>query len=201
MRPVKGFERSAVQWAFVTLAILLIVVVAALSVTAWRLTRTVRELRAARTEDQSARDQLERRLLRERAAREAVALELGRVREGARSAANQLPPTLTLEPSRRREPTPPPPTMAAPAPTQIIELRLVLPPGAHRTRTPYQVTVRDWVTGQVRLARAGLASSPLDAGGHAVKAYVAGEVFAAGSHEVIVRNDDREIATYELTVK
>ena len=77
----------------------------------------------------------------------------------------------------------------------------MLPPGAHRTRTPYQVTVRDWVTGQVRLARAGLASSPLDAGGHAVKAYVAGEVFAAGSHEVIVRNDDREIATYELTVK
>jgi hypothetical protein len=108
---------------------------------------------------------------------------------------------LTLEPLRRREPTPPPATMSALAPAQILELRLVLPSGTNRTREPYEVTVRDWVSGQVRLTRGGLRSASLDGDRHAVRAYVAGEVFAAGSHEVILKSVEREIATYEITVK
>lgn len=201
MNPVKGFERPAVQWAFVSLAILLIALAAALSVATWRLAGTVRELRAARLEDWSARDQLGGQLSRERAAREALALELARVRGANAAGANPLPPTLTLEPLRHRESTPPPPTMTAPAPAQIIELRLVLPRGANRARPPYEMTVRDWVSGQVRLTRGGLTSTPLDAGGRAVKTYVAGEIFAAGSHEVILKSEDGEVATYEITVK
>ena len=201
MRTVRGFERPAVQWTFVTLALVLTVLVVALSATVWRTNAAVREIRASQLNERRERDQLQAQLARERAAREALALELARLRGGnsARSTA-QGPPTVTLDPLRGRDATPPPPTMTPPAATQIVELRLVLPRGADPQLAPYELTVRDWVTGQVRLTRGGLTSTPI-AGGHAVRAYVAGDVFAAGSHEVILRSKDSEIATYEITVK
>ena len=200
MRAVRGAEKPVVQWVFLALAIVLTVLVAALSVAVLRLNGMVRELRTAHLEERTTRDQLEARLAREQSTREALSLEFGRLRGGQSSAAAQGPPTLTLQPLRGREATPPPPTMSAPAPAQMIELRLVLPAGANPKLTTYELTVRDWVTGQVRLTR-GAARTVAVERGHAVSAYVPGDVFAAGSHEVILKSPQSEIAVYEITIK
>ena len=200
MRLVPGFDRPVIQWTFVALAVVLVTLAALLSVAFVRLNGSVRELRAARIEERSAREQLEARVAREQATREALALELSRIRAGHPAADDRLPPTLTLQPLRKREPTPPQATMTAPPEAQVIELRLLLPREARRSSAPYELTVRDWVTGRVRLTRGGLTTSSSD-GGLVVKAYVAGDVFASGSHEVILRDKESEVATYEVTVK
>lgn len=201
MRPVRGFDRPVVQWAFVALAVVLIVLAGLLALAVRRLNATVGELHGSRLQERTEREQLEARLARERSTREALSLEIGRLRTGASDpAGTAAAPTLTLQPLRRREPTPPPPTMNAPSPSQVVLLRLVLPPGADATQAPYTATVRDWTTGQVQLTRGGLTTVPVD-GGQAVAAYVTGEVFAPGAHEVILRSRETEIATYEITVR
>ena len=200
MRSLKGFDRPGVQWAFVTLAAVLAVLVASLSIALWRLNGSLRELRVARLEDRAARDALEARLAREQSTREALTLELGRLRGATASGAPAVPPTLTLEPLRRREATPPPPTMNAPAAAQVIELRLVLPRGADADAGPYELSVRDWVTGQVRLTRSGLRATRLE-GRHTVTAYVPGDIFGPGSHEVILTGRGAEPASYEITAR
>lgn len=200
MRAVRGFERPAVQWTFAALAMVLSALVAALSFATWRLNGTVRGLRAAGIEERTRHQQVEARLARERATREALALEIARLRGGERPSAAIDVPTLTLQPLRRRESTPPAPTMTAPAPSQMIELRLVLPRGPDPAQRRYEVIVRDWVTGHVWLTRAGLTMTRID-GAPVVTAYVPGDVFASGSHEAILKSGDAEIATYEITVK
>lgn len=201
MRPVRGFDRPVVQWTFVALAVVLIVLAGSLALAVRRLNATVGELHGSRLQERTDREQFEARLARERSTREALSLEVERLRAGASGkAGTAAAPTLTLQPLRRRESTPPPPTMNAPSPSQVVLLRLVLPPGADATQTPYTVTVRDWTTGQVQLTRGGLTAVPVD-GGNAVAAYVTGDVFAAGAHEVILRSRDTEIATYEITVR
>ena len=182
------------------LALVLSALVAALSVAVWRLNSAIRDTRAAWLAERTQREQLEARVAREQATREALSLELARIRAGQSSSGAQGPPTLTLQPVARREATPPASTMTAPAPAQTIELRLVLPRGENPTRGIYEFTVRDWVTGEVRLTRGGLKARAID-GGRAVTAYVAGDVFVSGSHEVILRSGSSEIAAYEVTVR
>ena len=201
MRAIRGFDRPALQWTFVAIAIILIALAASLAVAVRRLSGTVRELRAAQLQDRVDRERLQGQLAREQSTREALTLELGRVRAGlAGGDAHRDAPTLTLQPLHRREAAPPAPTMDAPPPARTIELRLVLPRHADPKLAPFDLSVRDWVTGQARLARGGLKASPLG-GGHAVTAYVPGDVFASGSHEVILRSGQSEIATYEITVR
>lgn len=201
MRPVRGLDRPVVQWTFVALAAVLIVLAALLAIAVRRLNGTLQDLHASRLQERSEREQLEARLARERSTREALTLELGRLRSGtAGGVAPRDVPTLTLQPLRSRESTPPPPTMSAPAPTQIVQLRLVLPPGADAARAPFTLTVRDWTSGEVRLTRGGLTAAAIERG-KAVAAYVAGDVFPAGAHEVILRSTEGEIASYEITVK
>ena len=202
MRAVRGFERPAVQWIFLALAFVLIALVASLATNARRSSSIIRDLRARETDDRRTREQLEARLAREQAMREALALELARLRAGGPGlAGSSAPPTLTLQPLRARDATPPPPTMDALAPAQVIELRLLLPKTAATSAARvYELTVRDWVTGQTRLARAGVKPSRID-GALAVTAYVPGDVFAAGSYEVILRSGQTELATYEIPVR
>ena len=200
MRILPRFDRPALQRFFVALALVLVTLTVLLSVALVRLNDSVRELRAARLEERTAREQLEARVAREQATREALALELSRIRAGNVSRDDRLPPTLTLQPLRKRDPTPPEPTMTAPPEAQVIELRLLLPRDARRSSAPFELTVRDWVTGHVRLTRGGLTSSRSD-DGPVVTAYVAGDVFVSGSHEVILRDKESEVATYEITVK
>ena len=201
MRPVRGLDRPVVQWAFVALAIALIVLAAALAVTDRRLNGTVGDLHASLVEERTGRGQIEARLAREQSTREALALELARLRAGGSAGATAgSVPTLTLQPLRRRESTPPPPTMSAPPPSQTIELRLVLPARADGELAPFSFAVRDWTTGQERFTRGGLTPVATESG-KAVAALVAGDVFRPGAYEVILRSKEAETATYEISVK
>ena len=189
------------QWAFVDMAIALIALTASLAVAVRRVNGTVGELRASLLEERTSRDQLEARLAREQSTREALRLELERVRAGhSGSISGSGVPTLTLQPLRKRESTPPPPTMNAPPPSQAIELRLVLPAGADSRRGPFSFAVRDWTTGEERLTRGGLTVVATE-GGKAVAVLVPADVFRSGAYEVILRSKEGDAATYEITVK
>jgi len=202
MRPVPGLDRPVVQWMFVALALVLVVLTGALALAVRRLNVTTGRLHTLRMEDATARDQLEARLAREQSTREALWLELGRLRAGGTngSGAASRVPTMTLQPLRRRESMPPPPTMSAPSPSQLIELRLMLPAGVDTKLAPFSFSVRDWTSGQERLTRAGLTAVAIE-GGRAVAAFVSGDIFPPGAYEVILRSKEGEAASYEITIK
>jgi hypothetical protein len=140
-------------------------------------------------------------LAREQSAREALAIEVARLRGAAPSLA--APPTLTLAPLTARGASPPPPTVAPPDPAQIVALRLVLPDGAD-TRGPFSIAIRGWSGGETLLMRGHLPATS-DAGRRMVVAMIAGDVLARGAYEVILTvpgADGRraDVASYELTV-
>jgi hypothetical protein len=200
MRPVSGFERPVVQWIFVALGVVLIAVVAAEAVALRRGRAQMESVRAARLDDRVQRDQLENRLAHERATREALTLELARVRGGASPAATQ--PTLTLTPLTRRGAQPPEATVAEPSPAQSIQLRLALPPGRVAPATRYTIAVRTWSGGEMLWHRSGLAGATVD-GKPMVTTFVTGDVFAVGAYEVLLTSSGEksvEIASYEIAV-
>lgn len=203
MRPVRGFERPAVQWAFVALAAVLIAVAAGEAVGLRRAQTTVRQLRAAGLNAQVDREQLQRRLSHEQSARESFALEAARAR-GSGAPAATAEPTLTLAPIRSRAATPPDTTVVAPAPQQSFQLRLLLPKGRADSTTSYAVTLRSWSGGSVLWSRTGLRASAID-GQAAVTARVTGEMLGPGAYELALtepRADGTagEVAFYEVTV-
>src|SRR5204863_3138445 len=118
MRPVSGFGRPVVQWLFVVLGLALIAVAAAEAAALLRARTVIGELRTADLNGRIEREQLEAHIARERAAREALSLELAR-RRGAGAAVTQ--PTLTLSPLRKRGAQPPEPTVGKPADNQSIQ--------------------------------------------------------------------------------
>jgi hypothetical protein len=199
MRPVSGFERPIVQWTFVALGVMLIAVVAAEAVALRRGRRQMESVRAARLDDRVQREQLENRMAHERATREALALELARVRGGAATATQ---PTLTLTPLTRRGAQPPEASVVEPSPAQSIELRLVLPRGRVPPNTRYTIAVRTWSGGELLWQRSGLAASTVD-GKPMVAAFVTGDVFTAGAYELLLTSSGEnraEIAAYEIAV-
>ena len=203
MRGVRGFERPGLQWAFMAVAVLLIVVAAAEAIGLRRARAVIAELRAADLNSRLGRQELETRLAREQAARESFALELGRVR-GSVSATVGSEPTLTLSPTVTRRPAPPDPTVAAPAPAQSILLRLLVPAGRARSTDRYAIAVRTWSKGDVVWSRSDLRSSLID-GKTAVVARLTGDVFSPGAYEIRLTNspDDSapsDVAFYEIAV-
>lgn len=200
MRPVSGFDRPALQWMFVVVGLLLIAAVAGEAVGLRRARREIETLRTANLDARVRQEQLEGHLAREQATREALTLELARVRAGASAAPVQ--PTLTLTPLATRGAQPPAPTVAPPAPSQVIELRLVLPPRAAEDGK-YSVAIRTWSSGQTVWSRGGLFRKA--AGGrHVVAALVTGDVFAAGAYEIVVSRVSGDagvdVASYEVAV-
>jgi hypothetical protein len=203
MRAVRGFERPVLQWVFLVLAVMLIVVAAGEAVGLRRARATIAELRAADLNSRMERQQLETRLAREQAARESFALELGRVR-GSVSTTAASEPTLTLSPIATRRPTPPDATVAVPAPAQSILLRLLVPSSRARSTDRYIVDVRTWSKGEVVWSRSNLRSSTID-GKTAVTARLTGDVFAPGAYEIRLTNtpDDgppADVAFYEVSI-
>src|SRR4051794_39964466 len=182
MRGVRGFERPALQWMFVVLAVLLIVVAGGEAVGLRRTRALIAELRASDLNLRMERQQLETRLAREQAARESFALELGRVR-GSVSTTAASEPTLTLSPIVTRRPTPPDPTVAVPAPAQSILLRLLVPGSRARSTDRYAVTVRTWSKGEVVWSRSDLRPSTIE-GKSAVTTRLTGDLFAPGAYEI-----------------
>lgn len=203
MRPVSGLERASVQWVFVALGVVLVVVAVAEAVGLRRLRSEIEILRAADLNGRVEREQMQARVARVQSAREALSLEVGRLRGGTQPAASQ--PTLTLSPLTRRGPKPPDPTVERPSDNQSIQLRLLLPPGRAAGATRYLVVVRTWSGGETIWSRGGLLPSKSD-GQSMVTAFITGDVFALGAYEISLAemspdNKPVEVAAYEVAVR
>jgi hypothetical protein len=190
MRPIRGLERPSLQWALVA-ACLIVTLLAAAEAVLLRRARAANEaLHAANLEARLDRQQLDLTLGRERAAREALS------QRGVPAAAAPTA-TLTLEPVRARGATAPPPTIDAPAPDRIVELRLQLPAAADRRPLSYAIALRDWSTGQVRWSRSGLVARVIDSRPQ-VTATLTGDVLAPGPYEVALTAIGADGATVEV---
>jgi cell division protein FtsB len=205
VRPVSGFERPAIQWLFVLLGLVLIAVTGG---AAWHARRTAAATAQLQANEEQARmeaQRLDAQLARERSTREALALELSRLRAGGDAELPRTMPTLTLMPAETRGPTPPAPSVTAQHATQVIEVRLLLPRGEHSQYARFEVVLRDWSGGDVLWSRGGLVRSAIE-GRAAATAFLTGDVLRAGSYELLLSGVTRdgkkdEVATYEVAVK
>jgi hypothetical protein len=203
MHPVSGFGRPLVQWLFVALAIALIAIAAAEAFALRRVHGENESLRAARLESRVQQEQLEGRLAHEQATREALALELTRLRGSGSASTGPPPPTLTLTPITRRGAQPPGASVAEPGGAQLIQLRLVLPRGQTPASARYTIAVRTWSGGETVWQRSGVTGSTVD-GQPMVTTFVAGDVFTAGAYEVLlteIAEKPIDVAAYEVTVR
>lgn len=202
MRPVSGFERPVLQWLFVAIGAALIVTAVAEAIELRRLRGEIAALQTTTVNGRLEREALQKREARERSAREALSLEIGRLRNGV--SAGTAPPTLTLSPLARRGATPPAPTVDTLGRTQVLQIRLLLPPKAVGGAS-YTITVRTWSSGDTIWSRGGLQSAIVD-GQAMVTALVTGDVFAAGPYEVSLTKvlPDRtiaDVASYEIGIR
>jgi hypothetical protein len=203
MRGVKGLDRAVWQWALVAACVLLTLLLTGAAASVRRAGARIRDLETASVNARVERDRLDAQLMRERAAREALSLELTRQRSRQSSVPSSVP-TVTLEPSGTRRASPPAGTVTAVAPEQVVLIRLVLPAKSVRDGRVYEIAARDWSSGQVRWVRRGLAAVEVDRN-LAVVANVTGEMLAPGSYEFHVSvagsaSASSETASYELTI-
>jgi hypothetical protein len=197
MRGVKGLDRPGLQWGLIAGCALLIVSVVAAAMTIRRANARMTDIEAVYQRARTQLDQMETDLTKERAAREAFSHEVTRLR--AASPPGTPVPTLTLEPSTKRGATPHEETTQALIPEQVILLRLTLPPKAVQDSPAYQISARDWSSGQVRWVRGGL--SPVkDERSSMLVAHITGEMLPPGSYEFAVTLTGAEVASYEVTV-
>ena len=198
MRGIKGLDRPGWQWGLVAVCMLLIASVVAAALTLRRANAQMADVEIVYQRARTQLEQMEADLARERAAREAFAHEVSRLRANGQPTAGA--PVVTLEPSKTRGATPPDPTTQTVVPEQVVLLRFVLPPKAVQNSQEYQVTARDWSSGQVRWLRGAL--SPVKGEqSSALAISVTGEMLPAGAYEFLVSRADAEVATYELTVE
>ena len=197
MRGVRGLDRPGLQWGLVAGCTLLIVSVVAAAMTIKRANARMTDVEAVYQSARTQLDQMETDLARERAAREAFSHEVTRLR--AASPPGTPVPTLTLEPSTKRGATPPEETTQAVISEQVILLRLALPPKAVQDSTAYQISARDWSSGQVRWVRGGLAPVKGERATF-IAAHVTGEMLPPGAYEFALTLAGAEVASYELTV-
>jgi hypothetical protein len=202
MRPVSGLERPALQWLFVALGVALVVVAAGEAVGLRRARGQIAALRAADLNARIERQQLQARAAREGSAREALSLEVGRLRATGPGVSQ---PTLTLSPLLKRGATPPEATVERPAENQVIQLRLILPSGGPAHPSRYTIVVRTWSGGDTIWSRSGLSVSTVD-NGPMVTAFITGDVFAPGAYEIAlsgtsIGNKTEDIAAYEIAVR
>jgi hypothetical protein len=206
MRPVGGFDRPAVQWIYVALGVVLIAVAAAEAVALRRARAQIESLHAADLNGRIEQERLQSRLAHEQATREALALELARVRAptgSGQGASAPTYPTLTLTPLTKRGAQPPEATVARPPAEQAILLRLVLPDRRLTPSTRYGVVVRTWSGGETIWQRGGVGASIID-GKPMVAAFVTGDVFGTGAYEVLLTSmgeKPADVASYEIAVR
>jgi hypothetical protein len=197
VKRVSGFETPAMQWAFVASGLILMAVAvwAGFALRAER--RALAAASATVAQLQDDRDQLQASVERERAAREALTLQLGREREAA---APTSPPTLTLQPVRTRSPRGP--QIAVPQTTApVVELRLVLPASAPE-HAAFTVRLRSWTGGDWLWSRGALAPATAD-GKPAVLARVSSDILTPGPYELILTTSGpspQDVAVYEVSI-
>jgi hypothetical protein len=201
MRPVSGLDRPGVQWLFIVVGIVLIVIAGGEAVALRRARADIRGLGTEILNDRIAREQLEARVAREQSARDAFSLELARLR-GAGAPVAQ--PTLTLTPLRSRGAQPPDPTVTRPVDSQVIQLRLILPAGAEPPNARYRIVLRTWTGGDAVWSRDGATMSTVDSK-PMVTTFITGDVFAPGAYEIALTRDageaSAEVASYEVGIR
>jgi hypothetical protein len=202
MRPVSGFDRPALQWLFVILGAVLVVVAVMEAVGLRRLRNEIAVVRASELNARREREQIERREAHERSGREALSLEIARLRGAARPGAS--PPTLTLSPLTARGATPPAPSVDKIPESQSVQLRLLLPAGRAAQVANYAIVVRSWSGGDTIWSRGGLRASRVDER-PMVTAFITGDVFQPGAYEVALTSmspDGKgiDVAAYEVAV-
>jgi hypothetical protein len=202
MRPVSGFERPGLQWLFIALGLVLIVIAAGEGVALLRARTQIAELRAADLNSRIEMDKLEARAAREQAARESLTLQLARQR-GAGVAVTQ--PTLTLSPLIKRGAQPPDPTVARPADHQSIQLRLLLPGHTESPEAHFMIVIRTWSGGDPVWSRGGLTMTTVE-NKRMVTALITGDVFAPGAYEIALTRvvgggSPTDVASYEVAIR
>jgi hypothetical protein len=203
MRPVSGFDRPGLQWLFVALGAVLVIVAVMEAVGLRRLRNEIATLRASDLSARIERQELQAKGAREQSAREALSLEVARLRGGARAGGSQ--PTLTLSPVVKRGPNPPEPTVEPSGESQPIQLRLLLPRGHAASAANYVVVVRTWSGGETIWSRGGVRASTVE-GRAMVTGFITGDVFASGAYEIVLtrRSPDgkeSDVAAYEVAVR
>lgn len=201
MRPVSGFERAGLQWLFIALGVVLIVVAAAEGAALLRARTEIATMRAADLNTRIELDKLTAQSARDQAAREALTLELARQR-GTGTPVTQ--PTLTLSPLIKRGAQPPDPTVAKPADHQSIRLRLLLPGRTESQDARYTVAIRTWSAGDIVWSRSGLSATTVD-NKRMVTAFITGDVFSPGAYEIlltrlVVGGSPTDVASYEVAI-
>lgn len=202
MRPVRGFERPALQWLFVILGGLLMVIAAMEAVGLRRLRSDIATLRASDLSARIEREEMHTREAQLRSAREALSLEVARLRGGAQAGASY--PTLTLAPLTKRGAAPPAPTVDKIPESQPVQLRLLLPAGRTAAPANYAIVVRTWWGGETIWSRGALRGSTIDAR-PMVAAFVTGDVFPPGAYEIALTTVSPEgkgidVAAYEIAI-
>jgi hypothetical protein len=203
MRPVSGFDRPGLQWLFVALGAVLVVVAVIEAVGLRRVRNEVATLRASDVSGRIERQELQAKAAREQSAREALALEIARLRGDTRAGVSG--PTLTLSPLLKRGPSPPEPTVEPPGESQSLQLRLLLPRGQAASAGTYVVVVRTWSGGEIIWSRGGVRASTVE-GRPMVRAFITGDVFAPGVYEVTLAKrapdgKESDVAAYEVAVR
>jgi hypothetical protein len=203
MRPVSGFDRPGLQWLFIALGIVLVIVAVIEAVGLRRLRHENATLRAADRDGRIERQELQAKAAREQSAREALSLQIARLRGGTRAGVSG--PTLTLSPLLKRGPSPPEPTVELPSESQPIQLRLLLPRGQSASAATYVVVVRTWSGGEMVWSRGGVRASTVE-GQPMVTAFITGDVFAPGVYEVTLATrapdgKESDVAAYEVAVR
>jgi len=202
MRPVSGFERPALQWLFIGLGLILILVAAGEGAALLRARAELATLRAADLNARTEIDKLSAEAARERAAREAFSLQLARQR-GAAAPVTQ--PTLTLSPLMKRGAQPPEATVARPPDHQSIQFRLLLPGRTEPQAAGYTIVIRTWSGGDTVWSRSGLTMTTVD-NKRMVAAFITGDVFTPGAYEValtrtVTGSSPADVASYEVAIR
>lgn len=202
MRPVSGFERPALQWGFVAVGLLLIVIAGWEAVGLRRARSTIQALRTSDLNARAERQRLELRVSQEQSARESFALEAARLR--GTLAAGAPEPTLTLAPATLAHPAPPEPTVAALSPGQVVLLRLTLAGRKSDPAERYEIAIRSWSGGAILWSRSDLRAAFLD-GRSSVLARVTGDVLAPGAYEIVLKETapdgtTRDAGAYEVAI-
>jgi hypothetical protein len=137
IRGVPGADRPLVQWLLVASCVLIVGLAIALVKRDRAIDATVRQLRQDLDAGAATQLNLERQLVRERSAREAFEIGLGRER-----AANSLP-GIPLQPGLNRSGRP---TQEIRIPPDASRVQLVLPLGSKRYER-YRAALRPWTGG------------------------------------------------------
>ena len=134
IKGLPGAERPLVQWSLVLLCIVITVLAAGLVRRERAANDTVRQIRAELDDEKKVQLQLERQVARERSAREAFEIGLGRERAANSPQGIALQPG--LDPSGR-------PRQQVRIPPDVSRVQLVLPAGSKRYER-YRAAIRAW---------------------------------------------------------